>query len=40
MTAPLATTAATQVLTLRLPTAPSARFDLSVEGDVEVRRSE
>ncbi|HBO45034.1 MAG TPA: hypothetical protein DD670_14115, partial [Planctomycetaceae bacterium] len=37
MTAPVEATAATQVLTLRLPVAPSARFDLSVEGDVEVK---
>ncbi|NLE37430.1 MAG: hypothetical protein GX621_05330, partial [Pirellulaceae bacterium] len=37
MTAPVEATAATQVLTLRLPVAPSARFDLTVEGDVEVK---
>ncbi|MBN1591279.1 MAG: hypothetical protein JW888_17335, partial [Pirellulales bacterium] len=37
MTAPVETTAATQVLTCRLPAAPSARFDLSITGDVEVK---
>jgi len=37
LVAPVETTAATQVLGFRLPTPPAARFELVVDGDVEVK---
>ncbi|MBN2218303.1 MAG: hypothetical protein JW719_13085, partial [Pirellulales bacterium] len=37
LTAPIETTAATQNFSFRLPTAPSARFHMAIDGDVEVK---